>query len=172
MLSLDALQSQAWIREHWPRVWAYAYSLTENPDAANDLAQDVFIQAWKQLDQLRDVAHLRAWLFMITKNRWRDLQKSAWHRRVLLVDDWATIDRWSSDAADEALRQIERDSLWRAVLRLDRPDREILLLRAREDLAFADIALILQMREATVRSRYRRALRRLRVTLEKGGDVD
>lgn len=71
---------------------------------------------------------------------------------------------------DEALKRIESDGLWTAILSLRTADRAVLILRAREALEFRDIARILRIREGTARARYRRALLRLRELLKEGRD--
>ena len=152
-----ALDPDEWIRENWSGVWAFAYSLCANPDTANELAQDTFVRAYQRRSQLKDETRLRPWLMSITKNLWRDDQKSAWRRRVVLVDDWHAMPTPTRNPEDEALKRIESDGLWRAILSLRTADRAVLILRAREALEFRDIARILRIREGTARSRYRRA---------------
>lgn len=70
------------------------------------------------------------------------------------------------------MHQIAADELWNAVLYLKPKDREVLLLRAREDMPFSEIAQIVGLREGTVRSRYRRALQRLAPAANKWSTID
>src|SRR5205814_2347950 len=51
-------------------------------DDAQDMAQEVFLRCWKTQEGLPEVNNLRAWIFRIGLNAARDLQRSAWRRRV------------------------------------------------------------------------------------------
>src|SRR5262245_24355061 len=53
-----------------------------NAEDAQDVAQEVFLRCWRTQDSLPDVHNLRAWIFRIGLNAAKDLQRSAWRRRV------------------------------------------------------------------------------------------
>src|SRR5437879_1338731 len=52
-----------------------------NREDAKDAAQDAFIKCWNAREQLPGVVNLRAWIFRVSFNTAKDLQRSAWHRR-------------------------------------------------------------------------------------------
>src|SRR6516165_5666663 len=56
--------------------------LLGNADDAQDVAQDVFLRCWRAQDGLGKVQNLRAWIFRVALNAAKDLQRSAWRRRV------------------------------------------------------------------------------------------
>src|ERR1700730_6809733 len=49
---------------------------------AQDVAQEAFLRCWRTQSRLPDVQNLRAWIFRVGLNAAKDLQRSAWHRRV------------------------------------------------------------------------------------------
>src|SRR6476619_7567339 len=53
-----------------------------NADDAQDIAQEVFLRCWRSQDGLPEVHNLRAWIFRVGLNAAKDLQRSAWRRRV------------------------------------------------------------------------------------------
>src|ERR1700731_5144251 len=53
-----------------------------NRDDAQDVAQEVFLRCWRTRDGIPDVQNLRAWIFRVGLNAAKDLQRSAWRRRV------------------------------------------------------------------------------------------
>src|ERR1041385_7551796 len=53
-----------------------------NRDDAHDAAQDAFIKCWNARAQLPDVLNLRAWIFRVSFNTAKDMQRSAWNRRA------------------------------------------------------------------------------------------
>ena len=59
-------------RRHQGRVLAWCCRLTGDRTAAVDLAQDVFVKAYSNLDSFRSDAKFTTWLYVIARNRWRD----------------------------------------------------------------------------------------------------
>src|SRR5271154_3616208 len=53
-----------------------------NQEDAQDMAQEVFLRCWRTQDCLPEVQNLRAWIFRVGLNAAKDLQRSAWRRRV------------------------------------------------------------------------------------------
>jgi RNA polymerase sigma-70 factor, ECF subfamily len=59
--------------EEWvPRVYRFALRLTADAHTAEDLTQETFLRAWRKLGNLRESRAMRAWLFRIAANLWRD----------------------------------------------------------------------------------------------------
>ena len=56
--------------------------LLGNQDDAQDMAQEVFLRCWRTQENLPEVQNLRAWIFRVGLNAAKDLQRSAWRRRV------------------------------------------------------------------------------------------
>src|SRR5579862_888462 len=53
-----------------------------NQEDAQDVAQEVFLRCWRNQESLTDVQNLRAWIFRVGLNAAKDLQRSAWRRKV------------------------------------------------------------------------------------------
>ena len=53
-----------------------------NHEDAQDVAQEVFLKCWRTRDSLTDVRNLRAWIFRVSLNAAKDLQRNAWRRRA------------------------------------------------------------------------------------------
>jgi RNA polymerase sigma-70 factor, ECF subfamily len=123
-------------------------------DAADDVVAEVFLTAWRRIDDLPDDP--LPWLLGVTRrvlaNRWRGER-----RRVAMQD------RLMADAAEVAESPVPlvTDGVVAAALgRLDERDREVLLLTAWEGLGHADAARVLGIRTGTVTVRLHRARRR------------
>ncbi|MGE0545963.1 MAG: sigma-70 family RNA polymerase sigma factor [Kofleriaceae bacterium] len=133
-------------------VCAVTYSRTRDQALSEDVAQDTFIAAWRQLDQLREPGRLRSWLCGIARN----LASKARRRsdRETAVDEPAAIsDRNPFDdvCAAEAERVVT-DALSRV------PDtyRDVLVLYYREQWSARDIADALGLTEPAVAQRLAR----------------
>jgi len=53
-----------------------------NREDAQDAAQDAFVKCWGARDQVPGVQNLRAWIFRVSFNTAKDMQRSAWKRRM------------------------------------------------------------------------------------------
>ena len=60
---------EQWVRQFAPELYRFAYRLTGQREKAEDILQETFVEAWKSLDQQRDPARARAWLYQILRFR-------------------------------------------------------------------------------------------------------
>src|SRR6266700_2777813 len=58
-----------------------------NHDDAQDVAQEVFLKCWRTRETLTDVKNMRAWIFRVSLNAAKDLQRNAWRRRAKPLGD-------------------------------------------------------------------------------------
>lgn len=80
------------------RVHAFATTVLRDPDEAADVTQDTFIVAARRLDQLRDPAKLRPWLFAIARHEaFRRAKKRQRHVLTDEIDDQASLERSAED---------------------------------------------------------------------------
>jgi RNA polymerase sigma-70 factor (ECF subfamily) len=130
--------------QHWPTVHRLLARLTGDADLAGDVAQEVFVQLYRQPPHPE--APLRAWLCRVAVNRGYNALRSARRRRAR--EDSAARDPSENGMAAEALdpasieevnRAEERDAVRRVLVRLPERQRECLALRA-EGLSYAEIA--------------------------------
>lgn len=146
-------------------------AFTGDPGAAEDLAQDTLLEAWRCRETLRDPAAADAWLSGIARNLCRrHLRRIAVQRsREPRGSDWPTEGGFWDD-----LEQGERAALLnRAMGLLPEPTRALLTSRYWDDLTLAEIAARAGCTENTAAARLRRAREALRVVLTTrlGGDA-
>ena len=154
-----------------PRLRRYARALVKDRDLADDLVQDTCERAWTRAATFREGGDLRPWLFGIMHNLHVDALRRGRLAVVALDDD-------TPDAVappPQASRAAELD-LQSTLERLSPKQREVLLLVALEDMAYADIARTLGIPLGTVMSRLSRGRERLRLLLDgapsvPGGDA-
>ena len=70
--------------EHRPAVFAYLIGRLSDREWAGDLLQDVFLRAWRRIDEIRDlpVERQRAWIFTVAKNLVTDAYRSRATREI------------------------------------------------------------------------------------------
>jgi RNA polymerase sigma-70 factor (sigma-E family) len=148
------------VRSTERRLLRLGLMLSGSVHQAEDLVQSVLARAYRQWDRIGALEHPEAYLRTMVVNEylgWRRLLKN---REVPLAEP---IERPAYD--DPADRHALRDATWRLLTRLPRKQRAVLVLRYYEDLADSDIAEILGVSPATVRSNAARALATLRADL-------
>lgn len=145
------------VREHQSMVYGIAVHSLQNPDAAEELAQEVFLLLYRNLDSIESPRHLLHWLRRVTANRCID---AARRRRfhVVRLDEIAELPEERSGGGDP----LARKSLGRLLGKLPPKQRIVVTLRFQEDLDLQEIASVLSMPVNTVKSHLRRALAALR----------
>ncbi|MFD2672572.1 RNA polymerase sigma factor [Marinicrinis sediminis] len=137
-------------------IWNYAYSMTRRWEVADDVTQDVFMKAYKNITNFRNEASVKTWLLKITRNTVLDYQKSAFFRRVTLVD-YMTTKATDHSAESEVMEQMAVSEIWAKVLKLPPKYREVLILYGHHQLSMKEIAAMLGVSEGTVKSRLHHA---------------
>ena len=129
------------------RVFSLCLSLTRDRGLAEDALADTFVAAWQRLDQLRDRAQLRPWLFAIARNRVARLGSRA--ARQVPVDptgpvmrDQGVVDDASTDL--DGTSAIEREAavalVWEAAEGLNANERSVLELQVRQGVTGDELA--------------------------------
>jgi RNA polymerase sigma factor (sigma-70 family) len=137
---------------------------------ADDVVQEAFVKAYRQLGRYRGDAGFRAWLLAIVANETRNLVRSRRRREGLWLRAAVREDplQWEPDPAESAMARERRRLLVEQLRALDHRDREILLCRYLLDLSEAETAVTLDLPKGTVKSRTARALARLRDRMPEG----
>jgi RNA polymerase sigma factor (sigma-70 family) len=130
---------------------------------ADDVVQEAFVKAYRQLSSYRGEAGFKAWLLAIVANETRNLHRSRQRRDglVLRAAEQKTAET-APDPVEAAIAGERREHLVEQLRRLDQRDREVLVCRYLLDLSEAETAVTLGLRKGTVKSRTSRALTKLR----------
>ena len=150
---------EALIRRYQRMIHALTYRMTGSLSDAEDLAQEIFIQAHRRLDSFRGDAKFSSWLYRIGMNACLNWKKSA-QRRQQLHREWAEEDR--TTGGDHALSARVRESL----LKLDPKQRAAIILTIYDGLNHAEAARVLGCSETTVSWRVFAARKKLKQWLQ------
>lgn len=148
-----------------PRLRRYARALVRDRDDADDLVQDTLERAWAKSGLWRGVADMRAWLFGIMHNLHVDGVRRPRLQTIVMDDE--TPESPVAPTQDERLAVLD---LQAALDQLPVEQKEILVLIALEDMAYADVAKTLGIPMGTVMSRLSRGRERLRALIESRAD--
>ena len=141
-----------------------AYCATGNVSQSEDLAQQTFVNAWKQLADLREPAKLRPWLCSIARflisNEFRRQGREPDHAAESLeaVEEWVSPEPLPPD---QVISDEEKAILWRSLERIPEIYREPLVLFYREHQSIATVAQDLGLSEDAVKQRLSRGRKML-----------
>jgi RNA polymerase sigma-70 factor (ECF subfamily) len=152
------------------QVYRYTYYRTANRADAEDLTEQVFLQAWAAIDRFRwQGKPFLAWLYAVAHNAVVD-----WRRRAAPSDSLDAgelpMDIASQTAAREMTQWMDAELLARAISRLTPEQRQVITLKFVDGFDTAEVARLMDKREGTIRALQLRALQSLRRVLERQGE--
>ena len=137
-----------------------------NSDDAQDVAQEAFLRCWRTMDGQAEIHNLKAWIFRVALNAAKDLQRSAWRRRVKPLLGADTMPATETGTPQSGLENQESLHLLRqALLNLRPEEQEVFLLRQNGELTYEQIAEMHDRPVGTVKTQMRSALQKLRKIL-------
>jgi len=140
------------------KVFGLAYSFVRNREAAEDVAQEVFIRVWRALPSFDARASLSTWIYTIARNT--SLSALREQRREVQREDPATVLE-VQPATDSAESSAERVALMRLVDALPDRQRQVVLLYYLQEQSHDEVASMLAMPVGTVKTLLHRARARL-----------
>jgi RNA polymerase sigma-70 factor, ECF subfamily len=152
---------EALFRHHWPYAYRAAYLVVHDAAAAEDIAQESFLAAVRNLERFDRRRPFGPWLHRIVVNRAIDWSRARALRRE--VGDAPL----SSLTADEAPANPHARSLASALASLSPEHRAVIVLRHLLEYTPSEIAKLLGLPRGTVNSRLRRGLDALATLLEE-----
>ncbi len=147
-----------------PHLRAFARTLSGNPTAADDLAQDAMLKAWDARASFQMGTNMKAWTFMILRNQFYSDKRRSWRSTPL---DQEVAER-TLIAVDDAESPVALDELRLGLGMLPAEQREALILVGAGGFAYEEAAAICGCAVGTVKSRVSRARRALQGILETG----
>ena len=150
------------VRAHQARLRAYLFSRTGDIDAADDLAQEVFLVVFRLIDQYDRSRPAWPWLIGIARNELREHWRSAARDKVTDAIEALVADRLVAREGDEApADRLPMDALAACIQKLPEHSRDLVRMIYSERINCAEAARRLQQKAGAVRvtiHRIRRAL--------------
>ena len=165
----DADSFEVLVRRHQKATFSLVYRLLGDYEEAAEVAQEVFLSAFKSIHQFRGDANFSTWLYRIAFNHASTRRKSlqlAQQRHVpldgteLIGDGDAFADPEKTAQDRETQQRVQR-----ALNSLPKDDAAIIILRDLQDAPYEEVAQMLEIPVGTVKSRLHRARRALKELL-------
>jgi RNA polymerase sigma-70 factor (ECF subfamily) len=155
------------VRRHEKAIFNLVYRLLGNYDEAAEVAQEVFLSAFKSIHQFRGEANFSTWLYRIGLNHASTRRKSlnSTLQRHLPLDGTEVIADSAVDPAKSVEHKEIQQRVQQALNSLDPEDARIILLRDLQDVPYEEVAEMLDIPVGTVKSRLHRARQALKTSL-------
>lgn len=153
---------------HYKPLFGFLYRMTADRESSEDMVQNVFLRMLKYRHTFKGNGEFRTWMYHLARNVLNDHHKG--NKRQA-----APLEQESGNVADEAPentmdKEEQVHLLNRALNRLSEENREILVLSRYQELAYNEIAQILNISETNVRVRIHRAMAQLKSAYLKLAD--
>lgn len=146
------------VRQYADVVYRVAISYTKTPHDAEDVVQTTFMKLLAGNTAFRDEEHIRRWLVRVAVNECKSLWSSFWRKNVDYLEE---------GTAEPEIYMEEKSDLYYAVMELPPKCRIVVHLFYYEGYQSREIAGLLHIREATVRTRLVRARKLLKQKLKE-----
>ncbi|MCA9104646.1 MAG: RNA polymerase sigma factor [Pirellulaceae bacterium] len=147
----------------WDRVYRFALSLSRHTQDAEDLTQECFLRINRQTTPPEQPL---AWCFRVVRNLWLDRCRQREVRGEDAGQDLGSLSGNERDPAVVASFNEELTRVWRHMMDLPDRQREVLYLRAIEQMSAAEVAETLQLSHANVKATLSLARKRMRETCD------
>lgn len=155
-------------REYYQKVYAFLYRLCADPDLAEDLTQETFLQAYKSFHKFRGDCEVFTWLAAIGKHTYfKYLKKKKLHLDAANLELVAQSYLQNEDSPEEHIRRKDVEKAVRKVVEnIPKKYRDVVLLRIYAELPFSQIAQSLKISESSAKVIYFRAKKMLMEVLK------
>jgi RNA polymerase sigma-70 factor, ECF subfamily len=156
--------------EHNRAIYYLTLRMLSDPQKAEDATHDVFLKAYRKMDQFRGESSMRTWLYRIAINHCRNLQQT-WHERHMMSNADDAI--WETTAAktDSPLRVLETKELGQRIQQaldgLTEEYRLLLLLVADEEMSYEQVGALTSQTADAVRGKLHRARKAFAALFQK-----
>lgn len=170
----DEKSLEVLVQRYLKPIYSFVYRHTGSRQETEDITQDVFVRAWKNLKKFDKGKSFKTWIFSIAKNAAIDFLRK---KKAVPLSQFEDLEGGNivteslidpAPLASELLEQKDiSKTLETALQKLSLPYRTVLILRYNDHLNFREIAEVLGEPLNTVKSRHRRAIFMLRGFLIK-----
>ncbi len=174
VLDGDTTAYQGLVEKYQNRVYAMVYGMVRNREDARDITQDAFVKAYRNLQGFRLESSFYTWLYRIARNLAIDHTRKQKRQATGAFDEGVAARDGDGGIhevhhQDSPRKALERKQLYARIMaaldKLPPEQKEIILLREVEGLAYKEIAEVMEIPEGTVMSRLYYARKKLQKLL-------
>lgn len=156
-------------KEYSSTVYKYLFCLTHNEDISEDLTQETFAIAVKEIDKFKGECKISVWLCQIAKHLWYKKLKKKSKEKTISLNELENDIEDIEKIEESVLKQEEKIQFFKDIRKLDNDSREVVYLRMIGNLNFIEIGEILGKTANWARVTFYRAKQRIREEKNKNG---
>jgi RNA polymerase sigma-70 factor (ECF subfamily) len=154
------------INEYGDTILRMCFLYLKDYHLAEDAAQETFIKAVRNYDSFEQKSSEKTWLIKIAVNCCKNIMRSRWFRFDFLnIDEYPNV----IESNCEINNVILKDTVSKAIMKLNVLDREIIILHYYQELALKEISSMIGKSENAVNQRLFRARKKLKSIMEEAG---
>lgn len=153
--------------EHSKLVYKYLFCLTHNDELAEELTQETFVCAIKEINNFKGNSKLSTWLCQIAKNLWYKELRKIKKAKIIPIDEISVNIKNEEDIETKIIQNNEKEILYKMIEKLPNELREIIYLRIVGEFSFKQIGEILGKNENWARVTFYRGKEKM-----KEGDLN
>lgn len=166
----DPRAFDALVKRYRHRIFALALHMTGSPSDADDITQDAFVRAFKNIDRFEGRSEFFTWLYRIALNRALNVRRDRNRRRTADLDDPRVTVAVAVDSGGDPARALELRQgyamLVRAFDRLSPLLKTTIALTMMQGLSYPEAAVVLETTEGTIAWRIHEARKQMRTALD------
>ena len=153
-------------KEYFKTVYKYLCCLTQNAEKAEELTQEAFCEAIRQIDNFKGKCKIEVWICQSAKNLWYDEVKR--NKKKATIEEIEKLEDKAFDLENKIILEEEKMYLYKKIHNLDSITKEIIILRINGELSFKEIGTIFNKSENWARVNFYRG----KTKLKEGVDLD
>ncbi len=166
----DPLAFEALVKRYRHRIFALALHMTGSPSDADDITQDAFVRAYKNIQRFEGRSEFFTWLYRIALNRALNVRRDRTRRRTADLDDPRVTVAIAVDSNGDPHRALELRQTYtylvRAFDRLSPLLKTTIALTMMQGLSYPEAAVVLETTEGTIAWRIHEARKQMRNALD------
>ena len=144
-------------RRYSTKVYSKCLSLLKEEALANDATQDIFMKIFLNLSRFEEKSKFSTWVYSITYNYCIDFLRKRKKEQGLFSDEMDETPDVAEEVPDYKLLEIEVERLKNVLEQIPPGDKEVLLMKYREELSVREIAEVLDKTESAIKMKIKRA---------------
>lgn len=147
-------------------VYLFVFSISKDRQIAEDITQETFFKALKEIKNFRGDCSVKSWLCQIAKNLYISQTRK---KSMISLEDMDAVPNQiaTTNIEQEYIQKEDKLSVYKVLHFLEEPYKEIFLLRTLGDLSFKEIADVFHKTESWARVTYHRARLKIQEALEQ-----
>lgn len=150
-------------------IYNYLFSLTNNIELSQELMQETFYSAIKNIKKFKGNSSVKTWLLKIAQNKWKDYLKSTKNKKELQLENNLENMIVEQPLENNLLEKEETLYLYKSIHNLDENTKEVIYLKLKSDFSFKEIGDILGKSEEWARITFYRGKQKLKEDIENEG---